>query len=124
MSYSNLKIFTVELIGTFILVIFATGSIVFDAEFFNSSLGIPFAAVAPFIGLLIGVYSFGKISLAHFNPAVTIGYYITGHITKIQILYYFGAELIGAILASIFVWKFIGDEVNLGANSPNLDFSH
>ena len=123
MSYSNLKIFTVELIGTFILVIFATGSIVFDAEFFNARLGIPFAAVAPFIGLLIGVYSFGKISLAHFNPAVTIGYYITGHITKIQILYYFTAELIGAILASIFVWKFIGDEANLGANSPNLDFS-
>ena len=85
MSYSNLKIFTVELIGTFILVIFATGSIVFDAKFFNSSLGIPFAALAPFVGLLIGVYSFGKISLAHFNPAVTIGYYITGHITKIQI---------------------------------------
>ena len=25
-----------------------------------------------------------KFPLAHFNPAVTIGYYITGHITKIQ----------------------------------------
>ena len=77
MTYSNLQIFTVELIGTFILVVFATGSIVYDVEFFDGSLGIPFAAVAPFIALLIGVYSFGKISLAHFNPAVTIGYYIT-----------------------------------------------
>ena len=98
MAYSNLQIFTVELIGTFILVIFATGSIVYDAVFFDGQLGIPFAAVAPFIALLIGVYSFGKISLAHFNPAVTIGYYITGHITKIQILYYFAAEIIGALL--------------------------
>lgn len=123
MSYSNLQIFTVELIGTFILVVFATGSIVYDAEFFDGSLGIPFAAVAPFVALLIGVYSFGKISLAHFNPAVTIGYYITGHITKIQILYYFAAEIIGALLGSLFVLKVIGEGANLGANAPNNDFS-
>ena len=123
MVYSNFQIFTVELIGTFILVVFATGSIVYDAEFFNGSLGIPFAALAPFIALLIGVCSFGKISLAHFNPAVTIGYYITGHITKLQVLYYFTAEIIGALLGSLFVLQFIGDKVNLGANAPNYDFS-
>lgn len=123
MAYSNFQIFTVELIGTFILVVFATGSIVYDAEFFDGQLGIPFAAVAPFIALLIGVYSFGKISLAHFNPAVTIGYYITGHITKIQILYYFAAEIIGALLGSLFVMKVIGEKANLGANAPNYDFS-
>lgn len=123
MTYSNLQIFTVELIGTFILVIFATGSIVYDAEVFDGQLGIPFAALAPFIALLIGVYSFGKISLAHFNPAVTIGYYITGHISKIQIAYYFAAEIIGALLGSLFVLLFIGDKANLGANTPNYDHS-
>ncbi|MBC8502461.1 MAG: aquaporin [Nitrosopumilus sp.] len=123
MAYSNLQIFTVELIGTFILVVFATGSIVYDVEFFDGNLGIPFAAVAPFIALLIGVYSFGKVSLAHFNPAVTIGYYVTGHITKIQVLYYLIAEIIGALLASIFVLSFIGESANLGANAPNHDFS-
>ena len=123
MTYSNLQIFLVELVGTFILVIFATGSIVYDAEFFNGELGIPFAAVAPFIALLIGVYSFGKVSLAHFNPAVTIGYYITGHISKIQIVYYFAAEIIGAVLGSFFVLSFIGEKANLGANAPNYDHS-
>ena len=123
MTYSNLQIFIVELIGTFILVVFATGSIVYDAEFFNGELGIPFAALAPFIALLIGVYSFGKISLAHFNPAVTIGYYITGHITKLQVVYYFTAEIIGAFLGSMFVLQFIGDGANLGTNAPNYDFS-
>ncbi len=123
MAYSNLQIFTVELVGTFILVIFATGSIVYDAEVFDGKLGIPFAALAPFIALLIGVYSFGKISLAHFNPAVTIGYYVTGHISKIQVVYYFAAEIIGAILGSLFVLTFIGEKANLGANAPNLDFS-
>lgn len=123
MTYSNLQIFTVELIGTFILVVFATGSIVYDTEVYDGNLGIPFAALAPFVALLIGIYSFGKISLAHFNPAVTIGYYITGHISKIQIIYYFVAEIIGAVLGSLFVLTFIGDKANLGANAPNHDFS-
>ncbi|MDH3395265.1 MAG: aquaporin [Nitrosopumilus sp.] len=123
MVYSNLQIFTVELIGTFILVVFATGSIVYDAEVFDGNLGIPFAALAPFVALLIGVYSFGKISLAHFNPAVTMGYYITGHISKIQTVYYFVAEIIGALLGSLFVLTFIGEKVNLGTNAPNSDFS-
>ncbi len=123
MVYSNLQIFIVELLGTFLLVVFATGSIVYDAEVFDGKLGIPFAAIAPFIALLIGVYSFGKISLAHFNPAVTLGYYITGHITKIQVVYYFAAEIIGALLGSFFVLSFIGETPNLGANTPNYDFS-
>lgn len=63
MTYSNLQIFTVELVGTFILVIFATGSIVYDVKVFDGELGIPFAAITPFVALLIAVYSFGKISL-------------------------------------------------------------
>lgn len=122
MSYSNLQIFIVELIGTFILVVFATGSIVYDVQT-GGTLGIAFAAVAPFIALIIGVYCFGKVSLAHFNPAVTIGYYITGHISKIQIAIYFAAEIIGALLGSLFVMSFIGTAANLGANAPNPDFS-
>jgi aquaporin Z len=112
----------VELVGTFILVVFATGSIVYDVQI-GGPYGIWFAAVAPFIALIIGVYSFGKISLAHFNPAVTIGYYITGHISKIQIVWYFAAEIIGAVLGSLFVMTFIGKEAHLGANAPNYDFS-
>ena len=123
MAYSNLQIFIVELIGTFLLVVFATGSIVYDAEVFDGKLGIPFAALAPFIALLIAVYAFRKISLAHFNPVVTIGYYITGHITKIQVAYYFTAEIIGALLGSLFVLSFIGEKADLGANIPNYDFS-
>ena len=122
MTYSNLAIFTVELIGTFILVIFATGSIVYDFQN-GSHFGVWFAAITPFIALLIGVYSFGKVSLAHFNPAVTIAYYITGHITKIQIIWYFAAEIIGALLGSLFVMTFIGTQAKLGANSPNPDYS-
>jgi len=119
---SNLQIFIVEFIGTFLLVVFATGSIVYDTQI-NGTPGFVYAAIAPFIALIIGVYSFRKISMAHFNPAVTIGYYITGHISKIQVAYYFAAELIGAILGSLFVMSVIGTEANLGVNTPNYEFS-
>ncbi len=118
---SNQRIFFVEIIGTFIVVVLATGSVVIDAKL-NGILGIPFIAFAPFIGVAVGVYLFGKISMAHFNPAVTLGFLITKHITRIQLFYYFSAEIIGALLASLFVKFAIGSEANLGANAPNYAF--
>ena len=114
----NQRRFVAEVIGTFIVVTFASGSVVIDAKT-HGVLGVPFIAFAPFIGVAIGVYLFGKISMAHFNPAVTVGYLITGHIRRIQLMYYFAAEIIGALLASLFVKYFIGNEGHLGANSFN-----
>jgi glycerol uptake facilitator-like aquaporin len=116
------KKFFAELVGTFIVVASATGSIVFDA-LLGGILGIPFIAFAPFVGVAICVYLFGKVSMAHFNPAVTIGYLITGHLRKNLLAWYFGAEIIGALLASVFVKYIIGTEANLGVNVPNYDFS-
>ncbi len=122
MNPSNKKIFAAELAGTFIVVVCATGSVVLDAQY-GGALGISFVAFAPFAGVAAGVYMFGRTSMAHFNPAVTVGYFITGHITRIQILYYLAAELIGAVLGSLFVLYVIGPEANLGANAPNHDFA-
>jgi len=115
------KKFFAEVIGTFIVVVLASGSVVIDAKL-GKTLGIPFIAFAPFVGVAIGVYLFGKISMAHFNPAVTIGYLITKHLRKELLLYYLAAELIGALLASLFVKYVIGIEANLGANAPNYSF--
>jgi aquaporin Z len=116
------KKFFAELVGTFIVVASATGSIVIDAKL-GGILGIPFTAFAPFVGVAISVYLFGKVSMAHFNPAVTIGYLITGHLRKNLLVWYFGAEIIGALLASVFVKYVIGAEANLGATVPNYVFS-
>ena len=118
---SNQRIFFVEIIGTFIVVVLATGSVVIDAKL-NGILGIPFIAFAPFIGVAAGVYLFGRVSMAHFNPAVTLGFLITKHITRIQLFYYFSAEIIGALLGSLFLKFVIGSEANLGANAPNYAF--
>lgn len=118
----NQKRFITESIGTFIVVVLATGSVVIDAKT-NGVLGISFIAFAPFVGVAIGIYLFGKISMAHFNPAVTVGFFITKHITtKIQLAYYFSAQILGALLGSLFVKYFIGTQANLGANAPNYAF--
>lgn len=116
----NTKIFFAELIGTFTVIVFATGSVVLDAKL-NGTLGLPFIAIAPAIAVAISVYLFGKISMAHFNPAVTIGFLITKHLKskKELLLCYFLPEVIGGLLASIFIYFTLGHEVNLGANAPN-----
>lgn len=118
---SSQKIFFAELVGTFVVVLCATGSVVIDAKM-NGMLGLAFVAFAPFAGVAAMVYAFGKISMAHFNPAVTIGFFLSGHIGKSQLPVYFGAEIIGALLAGLFVLAFIGNEANLGANTPNYSF--
>jgi aquaporin Z len=116
--FDNLKKFISEVIGTFIVVVLATGSVVTDAKL-NGALGISFIAFAPFAGVVICVYLFGKISMAHFNPAVTLGFLIAKHITKRLAVLYIAAEIIGALLGSLFVRYAIGSDPLLGANSPN-----
>ena len=118
---SSKQIFFAELVGTFVVVLCATGSVVIDAQM-GGVLGLAFVAFAPFAGVAAMVYAFGRISMAHFNPAVTIGFFISGHIGKSQLPAYFGAEIIGALLASLFVLLFIGSEADLGANAPNYSF--
>ena len=118
---SSQKRFVAELIGTFIVVVLATGSVVVDAKF-GGKLGLPFIAFAPFVGIAVGVYLFGKISMAHFNPAVTLGFLITGHITKLQLLQYLTAQITGALIASVFVMYVIGTEASLGTNAPDYSY--
>lgn len=118
---SSQKIFFAELVGTFVVVLLAAGSVVIDSKT-GGTLGLPFVAAAPFVGVAAMVYAFGKVSMAHFNPAVTIGFLVSGHIKKSQLPVYLGAEIIGAILASLFVLFFIGTEANIGANVPDYSF--
>ena len=117
----NTKIFFAELIGTFIVIVFATGSVVLDAKL-NGALGLPFIAIAPAIAVAIGVYLFGKIINGTFQSCSNcriFNYKSFAKVNKNYFLTYLAAELIGALLASIFIFSIMGNEVNLGANAPN-----
>jgi len=118
---SSQKKFFAELIGTFVIVVAATGSVVLDAKYVGT-FGLWFVALAPAVAVALMVYAFGKISMAHFNPAVTIGFLITKHMPKRLLALYFAAEIIGALLGSVFVKYAIGTEANLGANAPDYHF--
>ena len=118
---SNQKRFFAELIGTFVVVIFATGSVVLAVKY-SETFGLWFVALAPAVAVAVMVYAFGKISMAHFNPAVTVGFFITKHMPKNLFPVYLVAEIIGAVLGSIFVKYVIGTEANLGANAPDYHF--
>jgi aquaporin Z len=115
------RIFFAELIGTFVLVVCATGSVVINAKS-SGTIGLWFEAFAPFAALSILVPLFGKISMAHFNPAITIMFLITRHMPAKLLPVYLGAEFVGAFLASVFVSIMIGTNANLGANVPNYQY--
>jgi len=117
----NQKKFFAEIIGTFVVVVCATGSVVINAQS-GGKIGLWFEAFAPFAAVSLMVFLFGKISMAHFNPAVTIAFLITRHMSTRLLSLYLGAELVGALLASMFVKFMIGTEANLGANLPNYDY--
>lgn len=110
-----------ELVGTFGLVVAATGSIVYDGSL-GFSLGIGFIATMHFLGLFILILAFGKYSMAHFNPAVTIGFAISGHLKPRLIPLYLAAQTIGAVSGSLFVMYVLGDFANLGVNAPNYSY--
>lgn len=118
---SNQKRFFAEVIGTFVIVVFATGSVVLDAKYVGK-FGLWFVALAPAVAVALVVYAFGKISMSHFNPSVTVGFLITKHMPKNLLPLYFAAEIIGALLGSVFVKYAIGTEANLGANAPDYNF--
>jgi len=118
---SNQKRFFAELVGTFMIVVFATGSVVLDAKYVGT-FGLWFVALSPAVAVALMVYAFGKISMAHFNPAVTMGFLVTKHMPKNLLPVYLAAEIIGALTASIFVKYVIGTETNLGANAPDYHF--
>jgi len=122
MHKSNFVIFFAELIGTFGLLVAATGSIVYDASL-GMTLGPIFVAVIHLVGVAIVVYAFGKYSMSHFNPAVTIGFFIAGYIKLKNLPVYFSAQAIGAFLGTFFVKYIFGDFANLGLNFPNYSYS-
>ena len=65
--------------------------------------------------------------MTHFNPAVTVAFLITKHLERKKglLLIYLLAEIIGGILASVFIYfiLFLGMKLIWGANVPNyIDF--
>lgn len=88
-----------ELVGTFILVILGSMSILAAG-----AVGLPPLITVPFgfgLGLLAALFAVGHVSGGHFNPAVTLGMYLDKRTSASDLIGYWAGQFVGAILASL-----------------------
>jgi aquaporin NIP len=106
-----------EFIGTFFLVFAGTGAIIVDAM----THAVTHVGVALVFGLVVAalVYALAHVSGAHFNPAVTIGFWTAGEFPAARVPSYIAAQLSGAITASSVLRLLFGTVASLGATLPN-----
>jgi aquaporin Z len=64
------------------------------------------------------VYSLKHISGAHFNPAVSIGFYFSKRMKLDELTFYILAQIGGAVVASSLLFVLFGRVANLGATLP------
>ncbi|MBF5088660.1 MULTISPECIES: aquaporin Z [unclassified Novosphingobium] len=95
-----IKRLAAEGFGTFWLVFGGCGSAVLAAAF--PQLGIGFAGVALAFGLtvLTMAYAVGGISGGHFNPAVSLGLAVAGRFGWKDLIPYWIAQVLGAVIAA------------------------
>ncbi|MDZ4768144.1 MAG: MIP family channel protein [Chloroflexota bacterium] len=106
-----------ELIGTFALVTAGCGAIIVNAQ----TGALTHVGIALTFGLIVTamIAATGHISGAHFNPAVTIAFAVTRHFPWREVIFYVGAQVLGAMLGALTVRLLIGDDAALGATIPN-----
>ena len=106
-----------EFLGTFALVFAGTGAIVIDHA---SGGAITHAGVALTFGLVVlsMIYTFGDVSGAHLNPAVTVAFAAARRFPWRDVPSYLVAQCAGAIAASVLLRILFPADPTLGATMP------
>jgi aquaporin Z len=106
-----------EAIGTFALVFVGTGAIIVNDV---SAGAISHVGVALAFGLVIAtmIYAVGDVSGAHFNPAVTFGFWLARRLPRNEVAPYLIAQVAGAVAASGLLRVMFAAHPNLGATLP------
>ena len=120
-SLDALRTYVAELIATFFLVWVGTGAIIVN-DATGGSITHPGVAASFGLIVMIMIYSFGSISGAHMNPAVSIGFFVIRQLSLIRLLGYLLAQICGALIASLswrvalsFAWDTGRDAAQYGA---------
>jgi aquaporin Z len=118
MKRNNLEKVVAEFCGTCILVLAGTGAIIFNdvtgGSFSNLGIGFTFG-----LTVMVMVFTFGDVSGAHINPAVTLGFWIARRLPGSYVLSYILSQCVGAIAASLILRLLFVDHPNLGATLPS-----
>lgn len=86
-----------ETFGTFLLTIVIVGLLVYSPLNSAQALGVALGGAFAYIA---GAAAVGRVSGAHFNPAISLGAWLGGRISISAMFSYWGAQLVGAILAA------------------------
>jgi aquaporin Z len=116
-NHLGMKKLWAEMFGTFGLVFAGTGAIVINE---SSNGAITHVGIALTFGLIVlaMIYTFGDISGAHLNPAVTIGFWAARRMHGREVLPYVGSQFMGALLASASLRLLFQQNRRLGATMP------
>jgi MIP family channel proteins len=90
-----------EFIGTFFFCFAGIAAILGGTPAVGSNIGLVGIALAHGLALSVAIATFGGVSGAHFNPAVTIGFLTTGRIQPGPAAGYIVAQLAGATAAAL-----------------------
>ncbi|TYR78386.1 MIP family channel protein [Priestia megaterium] len=93
-----LKKVIAEFIGTFVLVLFGTGTAVLGGGI--EGIGILGIAMAFGLSIVAMAYSIGTISGCHVNPAVSIAMFMNKRINTTELTYYVIAQILGGLLGT------------------------
>ncbi len=98
-----------EVTGTFLLVLFGTGSVA-AATYTEAQVGLWQVAAVWGFGVTIAIYVTASVSGAHLNPAVSFAFAILrrAEFSPRRMLVYWAGQLAGAILAGAVVLLFFG----------------
>lgn len=89
-----------EFIGTFILVFFGVGS----AVLMGDQIGFHGIAMAFGLSIVAAAYGIGAISGAHLNPAVSLGFLVSGQMPVNQFISHVIAQIAGAIVGALVIY--------------------
>jgi len=106
-----------EFLGTFVLVFAGTGAIVINHAS-GGVIGHPGIAVVFGMVVLAMIHTFGDVSGAHLNPAVTVGFALARRFAWREVPGYILAQVIGAFAASGLLKSLFPADPTLGATLP------
>jgi aquaporin Z len=109
-----------EFIGTFWLVLGGCGSAMLAAGYPIVGIGLMGVSLAFGLTVLTIAYSFGHVSGAHLNPAVTIGLFMGGRIPSKDIMPYIISQILGGIAGAGVLYIIVtGNESEIGDFAAN-----
>ena len=99
-----------EFVGTFVLVLVGCGvAVVTEANIVATALAFGLSIVAM-------AYSIGNISGCHVNPAVSLGFLLTGQMKLKDFIWYVVAQVLGALAGAAILGVLLNSFNNLGSN--------